>query len=464
MKKEVSKLLIIFISIIILTGFISADSCTIRESCESDEFRVMGLSSSTNAHGQVWNASDYEYDEYDYVLCCNFGDEDTDCTGTNKIISLSSETNAHAEIPYPSQGSNYDVNVCYDGLTCVNVPSCESTEGDYPIGVLSLSTWTNAHIGNYVDYDIKICCNKIVCRDEVSLCSHYYYEECDINPCSREAVAYPSAPGDINCYDPTIDCYCVWSGTEEEGSCGFGYEAIDQEGYCGDGIANNPGEQCDCGSDGICEGDDLGDWDCTDYGFTGGNLNCYVPETVDECMHDTSLCTGGTPGICGDGTLNSGEGCDCGGDNCTLIELNSKTCEDFSLLGEELLACYAPTHANNCTFDTTGCESLHPSKIGKCTYDDSTEDNCDDKFLTYNWTATWLWDEDNPEHYDPNGAAEKCVDGYDTVPCPAQIELPFFGSYSIVVIIALIALVYVFLKFKEKEKLKKKPSSKKKKK
>jgi len=466
MKKEViSKLLIIFISIIILTGFISAeDGCTIRQdNCLEGEYRVMGLSAQTNAHGQVWNASAYGYLEYDYILCCNFGEGDTSCSSnshpeygigipSNKIIGLSSETNAHAEI---LGESNYPVDVCYDGLSCMNIYECGGT---YPIGILSLSDDINAHIGEINDYGppdgSNICCKNecegIGCMG-ASICDEYGYKtECECDKCNVADESIFCEEGDI--------CLCEWVGEETEGKCVLNVEEAVDPNICGDNRINPElGETCD--------GTSLGDWDCTDYGFTGGILSCYDPETVNKCTHDTSLCTGGTSGICGDGTLNSGEGCDCGGDVCTLEELNSKTCEDFSLLEGEL-ACYSPTHANNCTFDTTGCEpsESHPSKIGKCTYDESTDDNCDDKFLTYSWNATWTWDEGNPEHYDPNNAAAKCIDGYDTVPCPAQIELPFFGSYSIVVIIALIALVYVFLKFKEKEKLKKKPSSKKKKK
>ncbi len=461
MKKDViSKLLIIFVSIIILTGFISAeDGCTIRQdNCLEGEYRVMGLSAQTNAHGQVWNASAYGYLEYDYVLCCDFGAGDTDCTGTNKIIGLSSSTNAHAEI---LDQDDYEVDVCYDGLSCINTPS--SCDTSHPIEMFSLSNWTNAHIGGISDYpDYRICCNKIECREgEVNFCSDYYEEECEYDDlaCNVAEVSVKSNNPDITCEEDYI-CSCGWD--INENTCGPAWEPVPPQGYCGD-LVINEGEECDKS--------DLGTGTCANVlGIpeSTGTLSC-----TDTCTFDIIQCTGGIEGgECGDLEVNNFpfETCDGG--------IGTKTCVDFNLL-DGLLACHSLEHANNCTFDTTACVSeSHPSKIGKCTYNEDTDDNCDDGFLTYEWEAIWAWSQENIDlgltppppceteegyvedggacYYDPNGAEAKCVDGYDTVPCPAQIELPFFGSYSVIIIIALIALVYVFLNSKKGKKIFKK--------
>ncbi len=452
MKKEViSKLLIIF-SIIVLTGFISAEGCEIRlrTNCQTAPWDniVMGLSSLTNAHGEFPDVR-----TYNYVLCCDFGAGDNFCTGANKIIGLSSDTNAHAEIP-DAQEPNYDIDVCYDGLNCIS--TIEGCNEDYSMEVLTISDWTNAHIGDYGRY---ICCHHLECRNdetpgEINFCGDYYEEECEYDPCGVADISVESNSPNITCGEGYI-CVCELM----EGACVPTYEAVQEPG-CGNNIIDSElGETCD--------GTDMPFTDCSGNvdDCSAGTVSCYAPGHENECTLDASECTGCVEGgECGDGIIQSPNN---NGtyETCDTNNLNSKTCEDFSLVGTGL-ACYSPTHANNCTFDTTACEpdESNPSKIGKCTYNETTDDNCDDGFLTYSFIATWIWDESNPEHYDPNNAAGKCVDDSTTIPCPAQIELPFFGSYSIVIIISLIALVYVFLKFKEKEKLKKKSGSKSKKK
>ena len=88
--------------------------------------------------------------------------------------------------------------------------------------------------------------------------------------------------------------------------------------------------------------------------------------------------------------------------------------------------------------------------MGTCTYnEDTSQDDCDDGWLTYAWTALWT---PNPEYSggeDPSEKIAKCQDGDASVPCPAQIELPFFGTWGILVTIGLIILIYVALNLKK---------------
>jgi len=102
--------------------------------------------------------------------------------------------------------------------------------------------------------------------------------------------------------------------------------------------------------------------------------------------------------------------------------------------------------------------------IGTCTYiTDSSIDplGCeDDGHLSYGWQGGWEWDvgntytpEPNPNngdyveylvgsgdwHYDPNNKEGECEpEGITTVICSAQIELPFFGTWGIIITIGLI--------------------------
>ncbi|MBI2529862.1 MAG: PKD domain-containing protein [Candidatus Diapherotrites archaeon] len=99
--------------------------------------------------------------------------------------------------------------------------------------------------------------------------------------------------------------------------------------YCGNGTIDS-GESCD--------GSNLGGRACTDFdSFTGGSLGCA------SCSFDTGQCTGGTPGGCGNGTINTGETCD--GSN-----LGGKTCSDIDDFVFGSLSCNS-----NCSLNTSGC-------------------------------------------------------------------------------------------------------------
>lgn len=169
MKKVMIKLaLILFLFAFLLPGIFAAapapGNCAIsqRAECLASEGNhiLMGLSSATNAHGEFPD----QLINYDYVLCCGFGDgvNETECQPAddpdNAIVKLSSFTNAHAESP---TGSAYNlVRVCYEDLRCKNfLDNCGTgTALNYPLGILSLSATTNAHIGAIGDYPTKICC------------------------------------------------------------------------------------------------------------------------------------------------------------------------------------------------------------------------------------------------------------------------------------------------------------------
>jgi hypothetical protein len=465
-KNDLKKLLIsiffLFFTIFLLTNISAEGTCAIlqRNNCveANGQYIVMGLSDSTNAHGQL----NEQAPEYGWVLCCDFGEGDITCNDpinpTNKIIGLSSPTNAHAEEPALN---NYANDVCYEDLECIqsSVDCGTGTAETYPLSLLSLSSTTNAHIGVYEgtgSYNVKICCKSDLARlgkceiecSGASICGDYSEIECGCDSCSV-------AENSEHCGEEDI-CICEWRETTEE--CFLNVEARNEP-SCGDGEID-PGEDCDGDNFGLITG-------CIDAGsFTGGDLACYPPGHDKECTLDVSGCEGGvTGGICGDDIIQSPNDEEVY-ETCDGEELNGKTCLDFGLSGEGL-TCYLADHKNNCTFDTTSCEigeGNNPSKIGKCSYDESTDDDCEDKFLTYSWTANWEWAEENSGqatpckedyvldegvcYYDPNGAKAKCVDGSNTVPCPAQIQLPFFGNYSVVMIVVLTIVIYIFLKFK----------------
>ncbi len=545
MQKRVIAFLIISLAIIFVSlGFISAAWCGIvpRTSCTGGNYTVMGVSGLTNAHGEFPDTGTYSY-----VLCCDFQEvRGTTCVDSkapigvpdNKIIGLSSSTNAHAEIP--SQTS-YPVNVCYDDLECIStLGSCPT---DYPLSMLSLSNYTNAHIGRTGDYpNYQICCagsvvNYLKCQlinasweytqvlegiqvdlivkgtdcsgvgisfevfrqnyilgipsgstpcSDIVGCSnpsdaifigntatgtwtasgpdkdYYFIAKVIANPsesanskdlgnpllkvtkkdpsycesiatcgdypieseCNSDAtlcnVAPGSAPPEVNCNDPEIDCTCAWN--SETDICEFSVVESPGEGICGNDVINL-GETCD----GTTFGKQI---QCDDFDdFSGGILNCNAPGTPNECQINTSQCTGGVDGPCGNNVTNTGESCD-GDDWGQIIG-----CDDLGFDGGNLScdsSCYFDV--SQCTFDIGGG--------GTCTYSQQTTDDCEDGFLSYSWVATWNGEGPKPDW---------CKDGSKVIECPAQVQLPFFNIYSLIAAAAIIALMYILVNLRKKK-------------
>ena len=102
---------------------------------------------------------------------------------------------------------------------------------------------------------------------------------------------------------------------------------VPPSGTCGNGIIE-PGESCD--------GFSLSGLACSDFGFSGGVLSCTA-----GCNLDTSACTGGPTGVCGDNVINVNESCD-GTDKAGL------SCSDFGFLSGTLSCA-------NCDIVTSAC-------------------------------------------------------------------------------------------------------------
>jgi hypothetical protein len=130
------------------------------------------------------------------------------------------------------------------------------------------------------------------------------------------------------------------------------------------------------------------------------------------------------------------------------------------------------------------CESLlgiYPSILGECLISQvPTNDNCDDGFLNYEWTALWNWktnnyssEDDVPHttevpiqtadgywHY-PTVLRDSCLGGQKIVPCPSSIALSFLGMMELLATVIVIALIYYFIFIFKKKKASKKKRSRK---
>ncbi len=147
MESKKRTLIIICLFLVVFSlSIINAKSCDVQSSCNTAN-TVMKLSSTSNAHGALYNQGNHNN-----FLCCDFSGTHSN-NGDNKIIGLSSTANAHAEIPTLS---NYGTGVYFGDLKCSSKSgSCPT---GYNIPMISLSSTTNAHVASFNSYPVKICC------------------------------------------------------------------------------------------------------------------------------------------------------------------------------------------------------------------------------------------------------------------------------------------------------------------
>jgi len=171
---------------IIIFGLILLLGISFISAAEGDDI-ILRLSSETNAHGEVWDGTEYNtlirYSDQFIFGKTYTGTNPHDCTGSNVVLRLSTTTNAHAEAPSFSTDGYQDI--CYGKLECKAVEgNCESGEKC----VVELSSLTNAHLsfalGCDGTYPIKICCTSETCQDFTTndTCLAFTDENCTWTP------------------------------------------------------------------------------------------------------------------------------------------------------------------------------------------------------------------------------------------------------------------------------------------
>jgi hypothetical protein len=457
----------VFLFIIIsLVGLISAASCSVTTSCASGN-KLMALSGSTDAHGGTVADSP----SYTYFVCCDFLGSST-CTGTNTVLHLYDETNAHAEVP---SGSAYDVDICYDGLSCVSGSSCT---GEYTIPILSLSDTTNAHIGPFSTYSTKICCkrssltwrdpnNNIISEFTTTLNQDKYVlmvlEEDGIGEgdSANFSVYENKLFGDDLIFYEVREALMDEKITAVFSIDDSGLDADDHILYFKTVLAGVTSQSPDLEL--TIENPDL------EFCETTPIVTCESYTNEDDC-NDNVCPIGYSSDSCGEqtGECPLVDGCyyqiNCG---CEWNE-DDEVCNEFE------------SESLNPECVGSGC----PSSLGQCTVVQMLQpgDTCDeDNFLSYLLNSVWDW-EDNSYLTQINGYVTLGTDGkyhysstsYATcettssreIPCPTSLALPFFGALELTATLIVIVLVYYFIfmfRKKTEKKSKRKVKSRKKK-
>ncbi len=490
--------------------------------------------------------------KYDYVLCCDFGNGvgANECGGGERILRLSSSTNAHVEIP---ELSTYTEEVCYQhtGLGCVS-----GAQNPDPVifnPVLSLSGETNAHVGHLDNYNnLKIWCNIGNTINTGTYCGDYLVqrpnddgimEECDDgneggvnNNGGDESFCTFGCLCDVengyryDLFDQTCEPYGLgepivyWA---SEDNMDFAVDSIDV-------IIGETSVLLVFKNSGYLEGEEVSFdiyekdfWTPDDFIRTvigsvvdfEGNLVLVASWTITqadiEATGETNFEGFYFEVYDSDATLYTSNDLEIDIIQAPICEAIIM-CMDYSTqencendLGLCQVASYSVSLNNpeidcsnqyiTCTCawnEITGCGPSWTAgyggyDIGMCAYSENTDDNCDDMFLTYSWTAIWEWDasnnwddemycvtnyngdmgdcvEDPPEsgfwHYDPELMNEECASGQNVVPCPARVQLSFFNIYNLIGAIIIIVLIYLVLNLRKKKKIKRRVVKKRKRK
>lgn len=131
-------------------------SCSITTSAACTGTVIYRMSDTTNAHAELANQSNVNYDNN--VICCtNVIGLGNSCTGTTATaLKLSSTTNAHTE---QNSQSNYSDNACISvptgGSVSIGYQASNCTGYDTTLG--SMESVTNSHVGDSSAYTTKVC-------------------------------------------------------------------------------------------------------------------------------------------------------------------------------------------------------------------------------------------------------------------------------------------------------------------
>jgi hypothetical protein len=130
------------------------------------------------------------------------------------------------------------------------------------------------------------------------------------------------------------------------------------------------------------------------------------------------------------------------------LEMNAVCGEKYGT-GDYTTDCFCKwdVEKNKCGAGFRFIPSEGKEKIGECILSISSDD-CADKFFEFSWNAKWNWHNDGKT--DSLNVNEKCSDGKKTLPCPAQIQLPFFGLWQFIFSLLGIELIYFIFQKKLK--------------
>lgn len=302
----------------------------------------------------------------------------------------------------------------------------------------------------------------------ITTCNSYNDSaSCAADSCNKSCSSGVACGGSCPGPDHNENVRCVWSGS----SCQVASDVIScsSGSVCGNGI-REAGEQCD----GLDLRNPAGqNFTCTNFDeYSGGTLLC-----DSNCMLNFTQCTGYSCN--NNGTREPGEACD--GNNLSKPGGGSWSCTDFDDFTGGPLSC-----TSTCQFNTSQC-TFNPGSgstgvsLGTCVYNTDSVIDCEDPnsngIYTASYHGSWTWatnyssqalceatngagkcveDPAGSWHYSPTGLTPKVnceTPGENTIECPAQVRLPFFGNLQFIITLLVIGLIYAMLRLEKKKKM-----------
>ncbi len=426
MVKRGFDFLVFLLAIVFISISISSLSFTVQDNCVPTK-TVMRLSNDTNAHGELWDQINYNT----YLCSTDEGSHSCEDDMANKVIGLSNYTNAHGEIPEINNGYLGN-NVCFENLRCENFSgSCPLT---HTLEMVSLSGNTNAHIGNFSNYDTKICCSEVLASD-------LYWTKQDGTRTDSLPTVVPgttrvklvfrnagiSAGEKIEFQVEKKRVILLVTTWPDVG------DSFDSEGSIPDSDAAKKLWTIPAG---------IGDeGDTITLRFKGthpvsGDVN--ISEELDITIATSEQINCNNFLLC-----SHYDASNCADDPCDVIEDNLDGIVDCS---PSEIDCFCSYTSPNCLATSTnssvvgGVTNIDETCIINITKKDT--DGCADGKIEFEWDK--ICDGSTPDS-----------DGKSGYACPAEIQLPFFGFYNFVATTLIIALIYYFMFSNHKKKRKK---------
>lgn len=286
------KKLIYLIIFLVLVSFSNALQCSVSNTVDCPgQNKILGLSSNTNAHAQLYNINTYAWS-----LCC---DENLLSGTCVNALKLSSTSNAHVG----DLSSSYTVNLCLNADCKI---ATSNSDLSY-IPLISLSSNTNAHVANSGAYTTKLYCK--------------YLGGGNIPACTPNPVGTTNENTDVLCSD-TIDNDCDGKVNCADPDCSSAPNCVITPETCASTVCKEYTNTEDCRLETDCNcyyqtKEPIGCYSCV--GYTGG---CTGITDENTCDYDSDL---NTPNNCGsyckwtvDNSLPNGGSCS-----------NSNTCPDL---------------------------------------------------------------------------------------------------------------------------------------
>ncbi|GIU68655.1 MAG: hypothetical protein KatS3mg001_505 [Candidatus Pacearchaeota archaeon] len=438
-KLKLAFIIFSFIYLVFLViNFVSADDsplCFIISKNNCDPQRGKYFLFEVSSNGTIGGAHVAKNNnQYGYAVCCSFdpGERLNSCDDSNEmntILRLSGANNAHAERREQYSVSSYGGGnrICFSNINETFAANDNTQAGTDSVLILRLSNFTNAHLqipdGNY---EFMVFGKLKRGPGQCDLTSAIWEKTQTANG----TYVNMTVEGSQQCAGQTI----TFDILDKDGkSCKAGQIS----GCIPPQDINFPAESTNVN----------GTWKAAppgeNYTFVAN-----VSGTSESVTSNNKLSVYLTPPWCQQlqitlcSQYNNENDCN---NNVCLVNPQGQIRDNVDCSDPNVnCGCSWSNSDNKCKVSWSYTDPNTEKDVGKCTYTQTTDDDCSDGLLIVNLTANWTWDQSCDQNCQQQYSylQNQCTSGLKSVECPAQIALPFFGFYQFVLALVIIAAIY----------------------